>query len=37
LRKLGFGVIAIVGINLNEVEIGDVAVKLIHNGFCIRA
>jgi hypothetical protein len=34
---LGFGVVILVGINLDEARIGDVAVEITHNGFCTRA
>ncbi len=37
LRFLGFGVITVVGIDPDEARIGDVAVKIAHNGFYTRA
>jgi hypothetical protein len=33
---LGFGVVAIVGISLDEAQVGDIAIELVHNGFCMR-
>jgi hypothetical protein len=33
---LGFGVIIIMGVNPDEVRIGDVRVEIAHNGFCTR-
>lgn len=33
LRLLGFGIMVLVGINLDEVQIGDVAVEIAQNGF----
>jgi len=37
LRFLGFGVITLVGIDPEEARIGDVAAKIVHNGFHTRA
>jgi hypothetical protein len=37
MRQLGFGVVAIVGINLDETQVGDIAIELVHKGFCMRA
>jgi hypothetical protein len=37
LRLLGFGVVTFVGINPNEVQLVDVAIKIAHNGFYTRA
>jgi hypothetical protein len=37
LRLLGFGIVILVGINLNEAQVGDVAVEITHNGFYTRA
>jgi hypothetical protein len=37
LRFLGFGIVTIIGIDLDEAQVGDVAVKLAHNGFYTRA
>ncbi len=37
LRFLGFGVITLVGIDLEEARIGDVAVEIAHSGFHTRA
>jgi len=34
---LGFGIMIIMGVNPNEVQIGDVAMEITHNGFCICA
>jgi hypothetical protein len=34
LRLLGFGVVSFVGIDPNEAQVGDVAVEIVHNGFC---
>jgi len=34
---LGFGVVMLVGINLNEAQVGDVEVEITHNGFYTRA
>jgi hypothetical protein len=34
---LGFGVVTFVGINPNEVQLVDVAIKIAHNGFYTRA
>jgi hypothetical protein len=36
LCLLGFGVVTFVGINPNEAQIGDVVVKIAHNGFYTR-
>jgi hypothetical protein len=33
LRLLGFGIMVLVGINLDEAQIGDVVVEITHNGF----
>ncbi len=33
---LGFGVMTFVGINPNEVQVGDVAIEIVHNGFYTR-
>jgi hypothetical protein len=33
---LGFGIVIIVGVNPNEVQIRDVVVEITHNGFCTR-
>jgi hypothetical protein len=37
MRQLGFGVIAIIGVSPNEAQVGDIAIELMHNGFCMRA
>jgi len=37
LHLLGFGVITFVGIDHDEVQVGDVAVKIAHNGFYTHA
>jgi len=34
---LGFGVVIIVGVNLDETQVGDIVVELVHNGFCTKA
>jgi hypothetical protein len=34
---LGFGVVAIIGVNPNETQVGNIVVELIHNGICTRA
>jgi hypothetical protein len=37
LRLLGFGVVTVVGIDLDEARVGDVAVEVAHSGFYTRA
>jgi hypothetical protein len=37
LRLLGFGVITFVAIDLDEAQVGDVAVEIAHNGFYTHA
>jgi hypothetical protein len=37
MRQLGFGVVAIVGVNPDETRVGDIAIELVHNGFCTKA
>jgi hypothetical protein len=37
LRFLGFGVVKIVGIDLDEALLGDIAIEVAHNGFYTRA
>jgi hypothetical protein len=37
LRMSGFGTMVIVGVNLDEAWIGDVAMVIARNGFCTRA
>jgi hypothetical protein len=37
LRFLGFGVVRLVGIDLDEVRVGDIAVEIAHSGFHTRA
>jgi hypothetical protein len=37
MHQLGFGVVAIVGVNLYEAQAGDIVVELLHNKFCTRA
>jgi hypothetical protein len=37
MRFLGFGVVRLVGIDLDEARIGDIAVEVAHNGFYTRA
>jgi len=34
---LGFGVVAIIGRSLDEAQVGDIVVGVMHNGFCTRA
>jgi len=36
LRSLGFGIVTFVGIDLDEAQVGDVAIGLTHNGFYTR-
>jgi hypothetical protein len=33
LHFLGFGVVTVVGISLDEARVGDVAIEIAHNGF----
>jgi len=37
LRFLGFRVVRLVGINLDEARVGDIAVEVTHSGFYTRA
>ncbi len=37
MRLLGFGVITFVAIDLDEAQVGDVAVEIAHNGFYTHA
>jgi hypothetical protein len=37
LRFLGFGVVRLVGIDLDEARIGDIAIEVAHSGFYTRA
>ncbi len=37
LRHLGFSVADIVGMSLDETQVGDIVVELVHNGFYTRA
>jgi len=37
MRQLGFDVVAIVGINHDETQVGDIATELVHNRFYTRA
>ncbi len=37
LRQLGFNVVVIIGLSLDEAQARDIVVELMHNGFCIRA
>jgi hypothetical protein len=30
---LGFGIVILVSIDLDEIQVGDVVVEIIHNGF----
>jgi hypothetical protein len=34
---LGFGVVAIIGMNPDEAQVGDIVVELMHNGFYMKA
>jgi hypothetical protein len=34
---LGFGIVVVVGVNLDKARIGDVAVEIAHNGFYTHA
>jgi len=36
MRQLGFGVVAIVGVNPDETQVGDIAIELVHNGLCTK-
>jgi hypothetical protein len=36
LHLLGFGVVTFVGIDLDEAQVWDVAIEIIHNGFYTR-
>jgi hypothetical protein len=35
--QLGFGVVAIIGMNPDETQVRDIAMELMHNRFCMRA
>jgi hypothetical protein len=37
LHSLGFSIIIIVGIDLDEARIGDIAIEITHSGFFTRA
>ncbi len=37
LRFLGVGVIRLVGIELDQARVGDIAVEVVHSGFYTRA
>jgi len=37
LRFLGFGVVRLVGIDLDEACVGDITVEVAHSGFYTRA
>jgi hypothetical protein len=37
LRFLGFGVVTIVGIDLEQAQVGDIAIEVAHSGFYTRA
>ncbi len=37
MRFLGFGVVRLIGINLDDARVGDIAVEVTHNGFYTRA
>jgi len=34
---LGFGVVRLVGIDLDEAQVGDIAIEVAHSGFYTRA
>jgi hypothetical protein len=36
LRLVGFGVVIVVGFNPIEAHVGDIAIKIAHNGFVSR-
>jgi hypothetical protein len=36
LRSIGFGVVTMLGFNPIEAEIGDIAIRISHNGFTSR-
>ncbi len=36
MHLLGFGVVILVGIDLDEAQVGDVAIEIVHNGFYTR-
>jgi hypothetical protein len=37
IRFLGFGVVSLVGIDLDAARIGDITVEVVHSGFYTRA
>jgi hypothetical protein len=37
MHQLGFGVVTIIGMSLDEAQIRDIAMELMHNGFCTKA
>jgi len=37
LRFMGFGVVRLVGINLDQASVGDIVVEVAHNGFYTSA
>jgi hypothetical protein len=37
LRSLGFGVLAIIGIDPDQARLGDIAIEVAHSGFYTRA
>jgi hypothetical protein len=36
MRFLGFGIVTLVGVDPNEVRVGDIAVEVAHSGFYTR-
>jgi hypothetical protein len=37
MHLLGFGIVILMGINSDEAQIGDIVVKIAHNGFYTHA
>jgi hypothetical protein len=37
LRQLGFNVVTIIKVSLDEAQARNIVVELMHNGFCTRA
>jgi hypothetical protein len=37
LRSIGFGVVTMVGFNLPKTQVGDIAIKITHNGCVSRS
>jgi len=36
LKVVGFGVVTMIGFNSTKAKVGDIAVKITHNGFISR-